>query len=215
MMEQNMGFREQKPLRTIRHDENFFQDAIKALEEGEIDSEPGFIKGYMYRLRPEQVPYSDFLNFVIDELSFLPLDDQMGRSILMRTDAKKILTQLIMYFVRQMKSLQSHKSWDRSAIVPDIFEDENHSDDNEIFKNELYLSYNKRGICYSVDAVNQNRKLTQIVIERFFVDATGKELSVRRDGKFVLNVVTGLLTLEFDDSSDLRIHEGKIVKKLV
>jgi len=180
----------------LRRDEHFIEDAEEILR----PLEPSYPGSTEYRLHPGLKQYSAFLNSLLESLRSLPLNNEIGRTIFMRPDARSVINQLIQYLADIYKKIGEQHRWDKKSLssIANIF---THL---EVFKNEIYPGANTSNVCYSLDLgahFNEDKSglvPDSIILERFFVSATSGELEVHRNGRFMLFLNDGELFIDLD-----------------
>ncbi len=198
----------------LRHDEHCLTDLKRLL--ADVESVPGFTEGYMYELRPAAGQYVGVLQFLLESCKRLPLHNEVGKTIFMREDAAEMIGCIISYLQEQVNSVKTRGVWD-AQIEPPLYDKTKWGLLRQLFKNEIYPSMNRAGVCYSVDfSVKNDRYVGRLVIERFLVDYTDNATTkgVKRDGKFEISLCEdqnylGVIQTEFDTSMVQAPHDEK------
>lgn len=193
-------------VRALSRGKNFPAEAVALLEAEGVEP----VWGRVYMLSPSTPIYRTFLHTLLMELEGLPFDDKVGKTILMRRDAKEVAEKLTGYVQKRFDEVTRTGVWSAEEIseLTDIFEGL-----LEVFKNEIYPEHHIDGIGYNVDLTAAltragARSPAEIVLERRYV-TTDDGFSVTENGKFKLNLRTGGLTLEFDEYATPNVHTGQ------
>ncbi len=152
----------------LRRDKHFPADTKQLL----ADVPPSYEGATHYRLMPGMPVYLPFLEFLIEELKGLPLNNEVGETILMRSDAREVVAKFVAYLEEQKMGLEDRSRWiEGNERFQDTYKDWR----LEVFKNEIYRRMNRDGVCYSVDlsAAGTGDDFTPIglILERYYVDA--------------------------------------------
>jgi len=187
----------------LRHDDNFTKDGLRLLQE----CTPKY--DLVYHLTVTDKQYQSFLQFLIEELDSLPYDNTVGKTILMRADAKKVVTDLSENLKSQLERISCGREWNNKIkSIENYF-----CDQLEVFKNEIYPGMNRCGIGYNLDLGNLYLlPITELfVLERYFVDARGENHSrftIRRNGRIELRFFDGKMSVDLSEDEPGGIHLG-------
>lgn len=186
------------------HGPEFLNEAINYLEQRGIKPD----QGKNYYLRPGTEVYKSFLNFFASELENLPFNDEVGKTIKMRRDAKEVITRLTEYLRIKYDDISQLSKWDNKDLerIADIF-----NGNLEVFKNEIYPQHNIEGIGYNVDlsAVRYGDRYVPlgIILERRYVTIKNG-FKVLDHGFLRLDLQSGLLSIDLEEFPTSNIHLG-------
>lgn len=197
--------REQKEIAGVylRHDENFLDDARIALREipPRVENE--------YKLRVGMPQHMAFLHFFIEEFQRLPFHNEVGVTILMRSDAAVVVSILRQQMEVQLQRIQKGKSWN---LDPSVLQPQYDGFRLEVFKNEIYPEMGQSGVCYSLDLSGTGRIGSDRIIpagfrlERFHVTNNNHAFAVRENGSLALFLSDGGLVVKTESWQSTRPH---------
>ncbi len=151
---------------------------------------PGMIASYHIPEGTQE--YTDLSRFLGKILDYLPFNNEVGSTILMRDDAPRVVRSLSDVF-------HGRKTW---ADAQDIFNGE-----TEIFKNEVYAFHNiPSAICYNVDLSTQIHfpESNGAIIQRIHIVNENGTIRGEYDGDFDINLNRIIVTA--DNFSLPRVH---------
>lgn len=160
------------------------------------DAEPAW--GDTYLLQPGNETYLKFLDFFGAELRGLPLDDQVGQTVLMRDDAHNVLDDLTEFIDEQIQLLRTDAQWDEklSGKLDGLAE----IGKMELFKNIILPEHELSGIGHSVDlgavGSGSERRLSNVRIRRYAIENSPEGFSGVENGTLDLSVGSGDLYME-------------------
>lgn len=129
---------------------------------------------------------SEFLACTLEEL---PLNNEVGKTYLLRPDAISVIKDLTAV-------LRGRKTWEEIAGI---------FTPTQLYKNKVYPSHNLGSvICHSIDVFGDESAFS---IDRIHITTTDQGvIKARYDGKFTIR--PHRITVEADDSPMLNIHKG-------
>jgi hypothetical protein len=195
--------RNEELVHTFPHGKEFLLQALKYLEAEKFKPE----YGKNYRLQPGTKAYISFVSFLIEELQNLPFDNQVGKTIKMRSDTEEVIQRLINYIKNKLLEVSKSGKWTKEDLdtIEDIFQEW-----LEVFKNEIYPKHNIDGVGYSVDlsaSISSDDKYVpsgMILGRRFVSNANG--FKVVDHGFLNLSFRTGILSMDLDEFPTSNVH---------
>tara|TARA_Y100000310_G_C20618236_1_gene781847 strand:+ start:629 stop:1192 length:564 start_codon:yes stop_codon:yes gene_type:complete len=186
----------------LRRDEHFVEDARTQLSGVRQAWDWGAL------VMTDEKPFPLILDCLIQELQGLPWNDEVGKTYLMRADAKNVVDDLIAYLQRQQTALKEGGDWDTSAEdVEWLFKG-----DREVFKNYIFKRHRMQGIGYNLDlSVTFDRKVPDkqtpcgFILERRRIDSRDG-FSAHHDGFITLHL-GGYIKVDWSQMA-FRAHES-------
>lgn len=181
----------------LSHGRGFLAQATQLMRVEEVT--PAW--GDTYVLEAGGRAHEIFLTFLRDELRALPFHNEVGETILMRSDAQDVVGRFVNYLTAKIEQVKREKQWDSGDLgtLNDIFAP---GAGYEVFKNEIYRQHNIEGIGYSLDL---RSPFPKIILNRYHVSWQRHD-PVMETGKLILELSSGLLTIELGKEWPANVH---------
>ena len=189
----------------LNHGRTFPEDALDLLKNTPLLFDEALESDIpdTYRLNPGSPEHLALLNFLSEELSQLPKDGGDSNTVLFRKDSPVVVDRLVNFLGNQIQSLGGAEGWQERKVT-ELEDVAQTSASLEVLKT-IIKKNQPGGVAYSLElgassTASGNKALYSIVLDRYYLESRNGELYGETNGKIILNLISGQMTIDLGRS---------------